>query len=492
MARYPRNFGTTAARAQSRAAFVAVGGGSLTPIVGTLLSGFEALTEWTNSSSTLDASLDPTVAKQGVNALRFSAKPGTSGGNLNAQMTATAFNLSALGSVVFLSILDDDFDWQMQESVTMNAIVNGTGTVYPIATKSSLGVMTGPIWIAGKPTQSAITEAGVGSHRFRATSTRTSGQGAAGIALDAFYYATGGKGGFLWRFADAKVEAYTVAFPIMQAAGLVGELHLPLARIGAAGCLTWPMIWEMKLAGWSIQIDATADDTSITGKGTPANVVDGMLAQADELVARGYDRPIGTSYPFGARGTLGTRIEKASCNGTGRSITPSDATTGIVAGMRVVGPPGVTRTMRVDSVAGGVVTTNEPLTMDIVAGVFAFVDDGGAFHGNKMQREMKSRGWRYAYTTQTGTIFPHYGIPADFGLLMPSNPWTGMTLAAYQAAVSSAAAHRSIQAYYLHDVMGADFAAIVAWQKDEVAAGRMVNYTTPLIDQLFRNAKPPS
>lgn len=481
---------------------IAVKGVSSYVPTGTLLGGWETLSEWTNTAQV--ASLNPSARVQGDNAVKYSQTANISGLNVRKSIDIDPATLDTFG---FYARLDDDFDWQNWAGLTLNILLNGTGTIYAGPTKSTLSnAYTGGVWITGNVSQmnALVAAAGMGSHQFRVSGTSASA-GAGDVTLDASYCAIGGKAGVLLTFDDAKISQRTVAAEIMAANGLVGEALIPAGKIeeGGLDVMSWAQTHELEtLYGWNIQSGATLNDTALTNLGTVEAAVAAMAANKAALEAQGFRGINAFCYPFGSVRTNGTRIEKTGITTTaGSPIIPMASTTGITVAMRAV-MFGVSRSARVLSVEPNVsVTLNENVTTAIASKNAAFVDDSGAFHGRKLTDALRAAGWKWGRTTEAGRdMFCQYGISPDQAIQYPSNPTTGLTLASFQASVNAAKASKSLVAFYFHNIADsggsatsvAVFTDCMNWLKTEVDADFVENVTTKSLDAKYGNARPPT
>lgn len=414
------------------------------PISATLLEPFEATTGWTNGGShTLTA--DPALAVQGVNAIRFDQT--STQAAVDYYKSFAGMDAATLGAVAVYAKFDDDYDWQCVGAAAYAIRLGGAGTIYNLASVSGVQQgTTGGRWLTGVASSTVIA-GGVGNHQIRFRNTPT-GAKTGQMAYDAAYTQVQGQARVILSFDDACDEAYTVAFPIMQALGLVGVLNIPTALVGNSGKLTWGQIAEMHAAGWGVQIDGTTDDGSMIALANPAAVVAGLDAMADDLVSRGFPRPIGFCYPNGQGRSDGPRIERDSVTTSGTIVTVAD-TTGIAVGMRFVcfGAP---RTARVASIGSGEVTLNEAVTTGVTAHPASFVDDSGAFHGFKLQQALLDAGYVFGRGTNSGKWFTQFGIAPRESIYSPGTSTTGMTLATFQAAVNLAIETSSNVDIYSH------------------------------------------
>lgn len=470
-------------------------GVSYTP-TGTLMDGFESTSSWTDTfSSTRVASLDAEAAVQGDYAVRYDQ--GTAQfTSFNIHKDYASFDLQTLGTYAIYAVLDEDFDYQNISSVTVNVILNGTGTIYPGTSKTGLSlVQTGGVWLSGNLSQfnAAVQSASPGNHRFRLSTAQTAAN-AGSVTYDAFYRDVGGKGAVILTFDDVKGDQYTDAFPIMQANGLVGELYVPVDLVGTSTLLTWAQIAEMKAAGWSIQVNGTADDQPMTTAANPAAAVAILEAQKAELVSRGLGTPISFCYPFGTLRANGTRVEKTGVTTTaGSAVIPMASTTNITVGMRCI-MFGVSRDARVASIDPNVsVTLDETVTTAISSKTASFVDDSGAFHGTKLQDAIEAAGWKWGRSTINGNMFCLYGVSRAQALQYPSYPTSSLTLETFQTHVNTAIAAKAVTSFYFHSLADAGiFEDCMEWLKAQVDAGLVDVTTTPALEARYGAASPPA
>lgn len=471
----------------------AVSGGNVPKTVGKLLGGFASTNEWENvTGQTL--SLGDAILP-GLNMVKFSQVASRTA--VTTRKSFANYNMQEVGAVAFLTDLGDDYDKQSCASVSMQTLLNSGGTIYTIASKTGLAVdtgspltkRTGKFWTSGKPTQQAVLDAGVGNHRFQIVSSLKSGPKSGDISFGRVYSGVGGKGAHLFRFDDAKIEAYTIFFPIMQPLGIVGELFIPIAKVGTSGCLTWAMILEMAAAGWSIQINGTTDDVTMPSRATVQACIAELNAQADAVVAKGLPRPIAFCYPFGQKSSNGARIE-TTVTTSGDQVAVS-STSGITVGMRFIcfGSPD---TARVKSIETGSVTLTEPVITPVSAIEGSFIDDSGAFHGAKLYKGLLAGGWKWGWTTAGGTLFLQYGIEDEDIIQAPCNTWAQtQTLAATRAVADPGIDAKAVVAWYIHQYPGSELQAIMQYVANDVASGRSYVATTPMLERLYRNARPP-
>lgn len=471
--------------------------GGVAPYVptGALLAGFAGVGEWNNNSSHIRTISDASLP--GLNMVKFAGTATRT--NAGTNKTFANFNMQNLGSVAFLTDLGDDYDKQSYDGVSLQVQLSGTGPIYTIATKTGAAndisnpnrKRTGRFWTAGKPTQQAVLDAGVGNHKFSVTSTQQTGPKTGDISLGRIYYGIGGKGAHLFRFDDAKVEAYTQFFPIMQPLGIVGELHLPIAKIGTSGCLTWAMILELAVAGWSIQINGTSDDNAMSSRSSPDDCLLDLKDQADAVVAKGLPRPIAFNYPFGSKSVNGTQINLVVST-LGNTVSVS-STAGISLGMRFLcyGVEDVTRVVAIDS-ANNTVTLDKPV-LSTVSGIDGrFINDSGAFHGDKLYKKLLSGGWKWAWTTEAGRLFTQFGLEDYDTIQAPCNTWTQtQTLADFVAVASGGVDAKSVVAWYIHQYPGPELQAIMQYVANDVASGRSFVATSPMLEALYRRSRPP-
>ena len=115
----------------------------------------------------------------------------------------------------------------------------------------------------------------------------TNHSGGAGTAMRVWqpYRLAQGRPTALLRFHDSRIEAYTIAFPLMRDRGLVGTLHLATDLIGTPGHLSWEQIGEMADAGWALAL-GTSDDRPWTGFATPTDAIADWRKGQAALAAR--------------------------------------------------------------------------------------------------------------------------------------------------------------------------------------------------------------
>ncbi|MBL8059551.1 MAG: polysaccharide deacetylase family protein [Chthonomonas sp.] len=106
------------------------------------------------------------------------------------------------------------------------------------------------------------------------------------------------------RFDDAYASVYTVAFPIMQAFGLVGVLGVISSRIGTVGYMTWEQVAELHAAGWEIA-NHTKTHSQVDYAESEAYWLTEIGDCSDEIEANVGVRPTTFVSPYGnmARGT---------------------------------------------------------------------------------------------------------------------------------------------------------------------------------------------
>lgn len=476
-----------------------------TPTVGTLLGGFETTTDWTPAAG-YTVTLDPVRKVQG----QYSARhvPSTALSNVRTYKDFPGFDMQNLGAVAFYTALDDDYDWQNASAVSGSALVNATGTIYTIAGTTQLSLYsTGGLWHAGSFAQApaGVKAAGVGTHRFQVVNTLASAK-INDISFDAFYHNVGGIGGVMLTFDDAYVDAID-CLAIMQPLGIVGEAYIPTAQIGTANKFSWVQAAQLKAGGWNIQLDGTTDDGAFTNLANPAAGVAALAAGKAELITRGLGTEASLNafcYPFGIGGarTNGTRTEKASVTTLGATVTMAD-TAGITVGMRFV-CMGAKRTNRVQSVAAGTVTLDEPVDTAVTALPAAFIDDSGPFHGKKLQNAIRAAGWKWGRSTYSGRMFVQYGISPDMAIEFPATSASGLTLATFQTAVQAAIDNKQVLAIYCHTVRATgapgvslnwditEFQACMNWLKTQIDAGVVESVTTASLDQKYGNRTVPT
>jgi hypothetical protein len=89
------------------------------------------------------------------------------------------------------------------------------------------------------------------------------------------------------QFDDAFDSVYSQAYPLMAAAGLVGEIAVIANRVGTAGYCTEAQLLEMQAAGWSLVVHGNTDHTTL-----------GSLSatQADIASNQAYVQSLGGDY----------------------------------------------------------------------------------------------------------------------------------------------------------------------------------------------------
>lgn len=438
------------------------GGGVIPPLnplpsTGTLVEPFESTTGWTNQNSHT-AVLDPAKAVQGVNALRFDQVSSLAG--VEYYKTFNDLDISQMGKVAFMAHLDDDYDWQSASSVAFATRLLGTGSIYNLATETGtnpgplLVTKTGRHWISGSIANAdpAVQGAATGNHQLRFRVGTAAGPKVGSVAFDAAYRNITGKSLVTFSWDDGRIDARTIAQPIMGPLGLVGDLALPTSLIGTGQPLNmnWDDVAFMKNAGWGISVDGTPLDTRMTDEPSIAAVLSGLNSQNADLVARGFEASKSFVYPNGSWKSDGTRVEKTSVTANGTTTLTMTDTTGIVAGMRIV-MFGASRTVRVASVTNGttIVATESIPSITVAA---SFVDDSGPFHGNKLQKALLAAGWVTGRTTNLGSWFTQYGLAPDQNIMHPGNSTTGKTSAELQAIVNAAIAKGDDVDLYFHFV----------------------------------------
>lgn len=153
-----------------------------------------------------------------------------------------------------------------------------------------------------------LADAPSGSFRMRMLTNRA-GDGAAAVRVWNAYRQAEGRPTALIRFHDSREEAYTVAFPAMQARGLVGTLHLATGLVGTPRHLTWTQIGEMSAAGWTIAL-GTTDDAPWTDLPDPAAAVADW--EAGRASVAGEDLPLdGTVHAYWTSGSYDPAIADA-------------------------------------------------------------------------------------------------------------------------------------------------------------------------------------
>lgn len=482
------------------------------PGIGTLINGFEVAGEWSGIGTYIFAQ-DSTAAVQGNSALRVGYPAGGSG-NTVVQRVFNGTDAANLGTIAVYTQLDTDYDWQTDASVTVSILLNGGGTVYPIASRTSLAlanpraaVKTGGIWTSGKVSQQAVIDAGVGNHAFRvATTPLSSGPQCGSRAHDALYRNVGGKASILLRFDDGytdAIDAQGILDGIFGTSKAFGECFPAINLVGGTNRMTYAQMKSLEDAGWTISLDGDPDDNSIVDTGTVAGAVSKMAAQRAELVNRGFKKPNSFVYPFGAIRKNGTTVEKTSADLSGNTITPTDgATTGIVAGMRVIARD-VGRMCRVQSVTSTVVTLTENVVTAGTGKRVRFVDDSAEYHGNKLQNALRADGWKWGLSTEPGVMFVQYGISPDDAIVMPCTGTTNITLSTFQTAVQTAIDGKAVICFYLHRIQPRasgvssnwpreDFIDAMNWLKTQVDAGAIEFVTTATLDAKYGRATVPA
>jgi hypothetical protein len=466
------------------------------PTVGKLLGGFASVDEWENISShqrSLGGAISP-----GLHMVKFAGTATRT--NAGTRKTFNGYNMSEVGTVAFLTDLGDDFDKQSYASVSMKAQINGSGSQYTIASKTGLATdtsnpitkRTGRFWTSGRTSLQAVIDAGVGNHRFIVDSTQQNGPKTGDISFGRIYSGVGGKGAHLFRFDDAKVEAYTVFFPIMQARGIVGELHLVPENIGTAGHLTVPMILEMIAAGWSIQMNGTANDQAMTSR----NSLDDCILELKDIqqwIVQTFNvpEPIAFNYPFGSKCSVGAQVYLVVTTLGNAVSVPSTA--GIVQGMRFLcyGVEDVTRVLAVDA-ANNSVTLDKPVRTPVTGIDGRFINDSGAFHGDKLQRRLLAEEFKWGWTTANAPLYLQYGIEDTDTIQANCNTWTQtQSYAAFATTANNGVLAGNVVAWYIHQYSGPELPAIMDHVKAHVDAGRAYVATTPILERLHWNARPP-
>lgn len=438
-------------------------GGGITPPLeplaptGTLVEPFEATSGWTNQNSHT-ATLDAAKKVQGSYAIRFDQVSSLAG--VEYYKTFTSYDVAAMGKVAFMAHLDDDYDWQCASSVAFATRLLGAGSIYNLATDTGINpgsllvTKTGRHWISGSIANAdpLVQGAAVGNHQLRFRVGTAAGPKVGNVAFDAAYRNITGKSLVTFSWDDGRIDAKTIAQPIMGPLGLVGDLALPTSVIGNGEPLnmTWADVAFMENAGWGISVDGTPTDVRMTDQASVAAVLAGLASQNAELVSRGFAPSTSFVYPNGSWKSDGTRVEKTSVTANGTTTLTMTDTTGIVAGMRIV-MFGASRTVRVDSVTNGttIVATE---TIPAITVAASFVDDSGPFHGNKLQKALLAAGWITGRTTNLGSWFTQYGLAPDQNIMHPGNSTTGKTSAELQAIVNAAIAKGDDVDLYFHFV----------------------------------------
>ncbi|GGE18041.1 hypothetical protein GCM10011390_41530 [Aureimonas endophytica] len=413
-----------------------------------LLDGFNGpLSEYALGGATLNATILTSGQLEGAGMLHWE---GNGLPSVTPQITKnTALNIDPS---VYKNIMMA-LDLQSEKSQSQVALAFGRSGTYQYFSPTSLG--NG--WPTGKRVVGSsqlewnfpASHKGVAATTFRTNLSSQQSPYNTRLNFDALMGAKTGFWLFVLSFDDGFRDSYDKAFPLMQEAGLVGQLYLPCGpgqRIGndeqgegrVSDKLLVSEVRKLFNAGWAVGIDGTQDDLPMTGK-TMADVKTGIDTMRSWLTGLGFpdDHTRDLCYPNGyyrgdAVGSLpaatgvpimvtdGTAVVKFRDAGNANDVTLNVPNGWTCRGANI--PDGVT----VASGGGSAVST-VTLSQAIPAQAKAadFIDKSLLYYPPAMRNFLRDQCGILSARTTEQALWMTRGGPGDLALNFPSFTTSG-------------------------------------------------------------------
>lgn len=249
---------------------------------GSVLEDFETTTGWSATNGTI--ANNPDQFRSGTQSIKLTTNTGAQG-----YMTKTvAWDLSACQRVAFWAYLHSplaDYGGALRIDLSNDA---GFGNYYR--------AWIPPAWLSVNFVSGwnainwplSFFKVGAGAPSWASTIIRVrffceaAGGKQVSVSFDELRGGIVGQPAMLLRFDDARSTTYTVAYPKLAAAGLVGSVAVESSQIGNAGYMTSGQLQELANAGWSL-INHSDSGTSFLGQSQAT--VETRLATCDTALA---------------------------------------------------------------------------------------------------------------------------------------------------------------------------------------------------------------
>jgi hypothetical protein len=272
-----------------------------------------------------------------------------------------------------------------------------------------------------------------------------------------------GRPTFLIRIDDGLASVDPLLLNMLDYYGFKATWFVPWANIGVVGGrLILSQVQAIRDRGHSICLNLTEDDNVITGLANPAAVVTKLNEGRAWLAANGFAAEGGNHvvYSNGEFGVNPNPVQIASATGSaGTAIMTMTSTTGLVAGMRVVGVgipnSPVTTIASVDSATQITLSQNLTVAHTGATGRFKASDVSSPFYSRLTQDALAAAGVKSGWTT-LGTqvaFYSRYGV-GNRGLVLPGNSSTSLVDGTIQGMVDSAIQRGGTVQQYFHGVSG--------------------------------------
>jgi hypothetical protein len=431
-----------------------------------ILESFDSALEITTGNEP-DITLDSVDNIEGVGAVRSISRGIDGHGPICIKRNVGPFNIDSLGTISAYIKLDDDVDYQCANAVELSVVVDGEAYSFDVV-RSASNNKFGSHWGA----ISAAEIVGlIGNYDIRFVDVRTSvienAALSSDIVYDSFVANAAGRPTVVLTFDDVMRTQYTFARGELNSRGLKGTFYIPTARVGAGdSTMSWSQLSDLYNDGHDMQADGTSDDTAMTTRANPDDVIAELEVIRSTMLSYGFTRSVDhLCYTNGITRDDGVRIVKESVTSDGSDVITMSDTSDIVAGMKVSGVnvPKITRVISVDS--GIAITIDNNIAAQTKT--LMFTDDSGEFHGTKLIDALRSAGWKTGRTTIPGAIYTRFGFADGQRLVMPAYSSSEQTATDHIARVDGI--RPTIESGL--DMLESEFSLFMTYLKEKVDEG---------------------